>query len=72
MQSELTEEDKQIQTVSDGAQSENQHNTNFRRTGHYAHWTGSEGTRRLRLPGTLGWYSLQPYALAASNPRKYS
>jgi hypothetical protein len=39
--------------------------------------TGSEGSRRLRLPdlktiGTWRWQGCQPYAPAAFTPRKYS
>jgi hypothetical protein len=39
--------------------------------------TGSEGSRRLRLPdfktlGTWRWQACQPYALTAFTPRKYS
>jgi len=37
MQSELIKEGKQIQTVSDGPQSEEQRNTKFQRTKYYAH-----------------------------------
>jgi hypothetical protein len=38
MQSELTEDGKQIQTVSDGAQSEDERDTKVQRTRYYAHW----------------------------------